>query len=77
MSFREVTMWTVVCDRCGKSADEDTDYVAWSDKDGAGVVAEGVDWLITHDNEHYCLDCVTWNSAEDELIPLPGRFQHE
>lgn len=35
MSLKPVEMWTVVCDECGRSAFEGTEFVAWSDRNGA------------------------------------------
>lgn len=33
MSIREVPMWRVECDRCGKG--DESDYWAWASRDGA------------------------------------------
>jgi hypothetical protein len=63
-------MFRVVCDRCGKCAQDDTDYYAWVDKDQAQDHAVDAEWLVTDDGHHYCVDCVEWNDDEDALVPI-------
>jgi hypothetical protein len=72
MSIETVAMYRVVCDRCGKCAQDGTDYFAWAQDEGALNDAREADWLITDDGHHYCCDCVQWNEAEDELVPKPS-----
>jgi hypothetical protein len=76
MSIKEVTMYTVCCDRCGKSADEGTEYAGWSDKDGALSVADNSDWsdltsyAVTTEGPHYCPNCY-FIDDEDKFQLLP------
>ena len=55
MSIEAVEMYRVVCDRCGVSADEGTDYCCWTDAEGAEASMND-DWLST-EGKHYCGDC--------------------
>lgn len=68
--IKEVTMYTVICDRCGKDACQGTDWSAWGDKFDAEDVALDADW-IQHEGKDYCTDCIEWNEDETELIPKP------
>ncbi len=65
--IKEVTMYTIVCDRCGKDACEGTDYSGWDCIEGVRESAcEG--WLH-EDGKDYCWGCVEWNHDESELVP--------
>jgi hypothetical protein len=64
---KEVTMYTIICDRCGKDACEGTDYSGWDCIEGVRESAcEG--WLHA-DGKDYCCECVEWNHDESELVP--------
>ena len=54
--IREVTMYQVVCDACGKTAHEGGDYSAWTDE--ASAYEDGIlnDWLMTDDGD-WCWGC--------------------
>lgn len=64
--IKEVKMYTVVCDNCKKSADDDTDYSCWNDKNAAKEVASNDNW-ITDDDKDYCPNCYSYDD-EDNLI---------
>lgn len=66
MSIEKVEMYTVVCDNCGVSADENTDYFCWDDENGAEEVAME-SGFIKENNSHYCPKCFSYND-EDELV---------
>ncbi len=68
MSYEEVPMYRLVCDRCGLSAQEGGDYYAWADKDSAKAEAEDANWLFTGDGE-FCEDCTTWDEKRDDRVP--------
>ena len=52
-----VTMYSVVCDRCGKSfIDEFNGIVAWLDEGTAKEQAMESEWVEIC-NKHYCPDC--------------------
>jgi hypothetical protein len=63
--IKEVTMYTVICDNCGKDVMEDQEYAGWNDKDFAELEATESDWIKEKDN-HYCNDCYFYDD-EDEL----------
>lgn len=66
MGIQKIEMYTCVCDCCGKSADEDTDYSCWGDESIAKYVAMNADW-ITEGHEDYCPMCYSYDD-EDNLI---------
>ena len=59
MSVKPVTMYTVVCDECGRDAFEGGEYVAWSEQDQALEMArelvESGEWS-EHGGKHRCED---------------------
>lgn len=74
MSYERVDMWRTICNRCGTCAqDEDGDYYAWKEKDGADSEAEEFGWLVTAEG-HWCEDCTIRDDNDDRLPnpePLP------
>lgn len=57
MSIREVTYYFIQCDHpdCTyKTGDTNSDYSAWSDRDGAETDWEYADLQSTADGKHYC-----------------------
>jgi hypothetical protein len=67
MSVEEVTMYRVICDRCGQA--DDSDYYAWMDDSQALDVARESEWLIRDDGQ-WCPGCTTWDEEADEEVPL-------
>ena len=66
MSIEKMEMFTVICDNCKTSADEDTMYSCWNDESAAKDVAMEADYIYEDDN-HYCPECYSYNN-EDELV---------
>lgn len=71
VSVKPVTYWTIACDRCGKDTGADSDYAAWSNARDAADAADDEGWLITDDEQHYCLDCWEWDENKGEQTPKP------
>lgn len=65
--IKPVTMYSVVCDRCGKPFEAD-DSVAWTDKQSARFYALESEWKEI-DNKHYCHDCYEFDDELDEYVP--------
>ena len=66
MSIEKMEMFTVICDNCKKSADEDTMYSCWNDEGAAKDVAMEADYIAEGDN-HYCPKCYSYDD-DDNLI---------
>ena len=64
---KEVTMFTVVCDNCGKDVKKDAEYSAWNEKTFAEDIAMEADWIKEND-KHYCSDCFTYDDDDNLLI---------
>lgn len=65
--IKPVTMYSVVCDRCGKTFEAD-DSIAWTDKQSVRFYALESEWVEIGDN-HYCPDCYEFNDELDEFVP--------
>jgi hypothetical protein len=64
--IKEVKMYTVICDNCGKDSNDGTEYSCWSEQSIAWDSAMDADW-IEDNGMNYCPDCFTYGD-EDELI---------
>lgn len=64
--LKEVKMYTIVCDGCGKDVNENTDYSCWNDEDANEEIRQEAGWEKV-DNKHYCTDCFEYDD-NDELI---------
>ena len=64
--IKELTMYTIVCDSCGKDVNKDADYSCWDDKEYALDIAFEFDW-VNDDDKHYCPDCYYYDE-DDKLI---------
>ena len=65
--LKEVKMYTVLCDNCGKDVNKDAEYSAWNEKVFAEDIAMEADWIKENDN-HYCPDCFTYDDDDNLLI---------
>jgi len=66
MGIQKIEMYTCICDSCGKSADEDSDYSCWGDSSIARDIAANADWLIEYGMD-YCPSCYSYDD-EDNLV---------
>lgn len=67
--IKEVTMYTMVCDRCGVDACAGTDWSCWDSPEAVREsCCEGWEEIGGMD---YCNGCLTWNEDESELIAKP------
>ena len=67
--IKPVTMYSVVCDRCGKPfIDEFNGIVAWLDEGTAKEQAMESEWAEI-DDKHYCPDCYEFDDELDEYVP--------
>ena len=65
--IREVTMFAMVCDNCGKQhEDEDAGFIAWSDEVGARESACESGWYEDGGN-YYCPYCYSFDD-DDNLV---------
>lgn len=69
MSVKQVTMYTIICDRCGADACADTDYSCWNEPDTAREMC--CDEWMEVDDKDYCPNCITWDDNQDKPTPKP------
>ena len=68
-----ITMYTIVCDNCGRDIFEDDDqWRAFSDTESAVIMAIDNDSIQIIDNKHICSNCWTWDE-NDEIIIKPKK----
>lgn len=67
--IKSVTMYSVVCDRCGKFfVDEFNGIAAWVDECTAKEQAMESEWAEIG-NKHYCPDCYEFDDELDKVVP--------
>jgi hypothetical protein len=64
--IKEVTMFTVVCDNCGKDCNDGQEYSCLNDKTYALDVAMESNWEKV-DDSHYCPLCYSYDD-DDEIV---------
>lgn len=71
--IKPVTMYTVLCDCCGKDAFEDCEQgVAWTDSSSAIQLAEESGWE-TEDGKNYCEDCQHWTEEGERVYKKKNK----
>ena len=65
--IKTLTMYSVVCDRCGKIFETDV-FIAWTDKQSAIYYALASEWKEIGDKQ-YCPDCYEFDDELDEYVP--------
>ena len=65
--IKSVTMYSVVCDRCGNIFESDC-CIAWTDKQSAIYYALSSEWKEIGDNL-YCRDCYEFNDELNVYVP--------
>jgi len=70
VSIREVPMYQVVCDRCGKHHGQDSEYAGWESPASAEDMADESEWEHI-DEKHCCPDCWEWAEDEETIVFKP------
>lgn len=65
--IKPLTMYSVVCDRCGKIFETDG-CIAWTDKQSSIYYALASEWKEIGD-KHYCPDCYEFNDVLNVYVP--------
>lgn len=74
--IKEVTMYSVVCDRCGKTYGVDDGIISWGDECTAKEQAMESEWEEIGD-KHYCPDCYEFNEELDEYVPKKKMVENK
>lgn len=64
---KEVIMFTIVCDGCGKDVNENTDYSCWNDKGYNEEIRQEAGWEKV-DEKHYCTNCFEYDDDDNLVI---------
>jgi hypothetical protein len=64
---KEVIMYTIVCDGCGKDVNEYSEYSGWNDKGYNEEIRQEANWEKV-DDEHYCTDCFEYDDDDNLVI---------
>lgn len=70
--IKPVTMYSMVCDRCGKTLVDDDCITAWTDECSASEVAQESEWMNIGGKD-YCPDCYEY----DEDINLRKKTRND
>jgi len=65
--IKEVTMYTVICDNCGKDLCEGQEFSCWNDDLTAHELAMEENW-IKEESKHYCPDCYDYDDNDNLVI---------
>jgi hypothetical protein len=67
--FKPITIFTILCDGCGKDLFEHTEFSGWGEKDYVNDEAKEDGWHLDEE-KHYCHQCHTIDD-NDEVILKP------
>ncbi|MFY7937459.1 MAG: hypothetical protein ACOVOQ_08780 [Flavobacterium sp.] len=74
--IKEITMYTAICDGCGKDVHEGCEISAWGDKGYVEEVVMEADW-IREGGEHYCTDCFKYDDDDNLIISKKDDEQQQ
>ena len=66
--IKEITVYTVICDRCGKDSNSGEEHCGWSDKDIAFDIAVDYADFIEIDRKHYCSNCYFYDDDDNIIV---------
>ena len=66
--IKEITMYTVICDNCGRNSGDDSDYSCWGTPGDAFDIASEESNYIENEGKHYCPDCHTYDDNDNLVI---------
>jgi len=64
--IKEIKMFTIICDNCGKDVCDGEEFSCWNDEGYVKDCASDADW-VEHNNGDYCPNCYEYDD-NDELI---------
>jgi hypothetical protein len=64
--IKEVVMFTVICDNCGRDSNAGQEFSCWGEREHAEDLALD-SFFIKEGENHYCPDCFSYDE-EDNLI---------
>lgn len=65
--IKELKMFTVICDICGKDVCDEEEYAGFSDVDYVKDIAYNYDW-IENEDEDICNECYEYDDNDNLII---------
>lgn len=65
--LKEIKMYTIICDNCGKDSNVGKENSCWSEVMHAKDVAMDSDW-INHEGKDLCTDCWHYDDEDNIII---------
>jgi hypothetical protein len=62
--IKEITMYSILCNKCGKDVCEEDEYSGWNDQGYVNDIAMENGWHIDED-AHYCPDCYEYDEEDN------------
>jgi len=76
MSFKKIDMWTIICDGCGKTSGDNSEFAGWTEKFAAEDEATLFAGFIKEGDKHYCPDCTVYDEDKDDWAPKKPEADH-
>lgn len=76
MSYKEVKMYTVICDLCWADWLIDWEYSCFSDKCTAWDEVLEMDWHMKDENTHHCTDCFKYDNERNVVLKNKYKIIH-
>lgn len=74
MSIKQVTMYTLECENCGRISTDGSEYGGFTDVHGAEQDAQEIGWHI-EDGKHYCYDCHGFDQDDNFYVLIENERQ--
>lgn len=65
--LKEVKMFTIICDGCGKDVNSDLEFSCWNDESYLEDIRTDSDWEKV-DEKHYCTNCYEYDENDNLII---------
>ncbi len=69
--IKELKMYTIICDGCGKDVCNGSEYSGWDDVDYVWDTADEESWIKNEDYDdthHYCPECYEYDDDDNLVI---------
>jgi len=65
--IKEIAVYTIICDCCGKNSSDESGYCGWNNIEHAWDCAVEDNWAKNED-KHYCPDCYHYDDNNNLVI---------
>ena len=71
---KEITIYTLICDNCGKDSNEHSEYSGWDEIDFVKQQADEDGWISEEDKD-YCPSCFSYDDNDILVIKTINQTQ--